>query len=108
MAINLDTTHGISPQAQTSDRVDAYVQMNGVVGLLMQNLLILAAPSQVAAGTTAPTSENYILRVPVKQVPRFAYAAESGKIWFALRPQEQAKPPTSGFITASNFFKATP
>jgi len=108
MAINLDSTQGISPQAQTNDRVDAYVEMGGVVGLLMQNMLILAAPSQVAAGTTAPVSENYILRVPIKQVPRFAYAADNGKLWFALRPQEQAKPAVSTFITSSNFFKAGP
>jgi Flp pilus assembly protein CpaB len=74
----------------------------------MQNMLILAAPSQVAAGTTAPVSANYILRVPIKQVPRFAYAADNGKLWFALRPQEQAKPAVSNFITASNFFKASP
>ena len=108
MAINLDSTHGISPQVQTNDRVDVYVALGGIVGLMMQNLLILAAPSQVAAGTSAPVSENYILRVPIKQVPRFAYAADNGKLWFALRPQEHAKPAGSAFITASNFFKANP
>ena len=104
MAIPLDSAPGISPQAQTGDHVDAYVDMDGRVGLLMQDVLILAAPNQVAAGTSAPTSTNYILRVPSKDAARFAFAADSGKIWFALRPQTNAKPADATPASSSNLF----
>jgi hypothetical protein len=54
----------------------------------MQDVLILAAPGQVAAGTSAPISTtNYILRVSSKNAARFVRAADNGTIWFALRPQ---------------------
>jgi Flp pilus assembly protein CpaB len=104
MAINLDSPHGIKPQAQTGDHVDVYVQVEGTLGPLMQDVLILAAPDQVAAGTSAPTSTNYILRVPTKDVTRFAYAAQNGSIWFVLRPQTQAKPAGTARVNSSNVF----
>jgi Flp pilus assembly protein CpaB len=105
ISIPLDAGHGISPQAQTGDRVDVYVQLGGVMGLLMPNVLVLAAPGQPAAGTTAATSGNYILRVPTGQVERFTYASDNGKIWLALRPQNGVRPTRPGFVTASNFFR---
>lgn len=104
IAIGLDSAHGIAPQAQTGDHVDVYVQMEGTLGLLMQDVLILAAPDQVAAGTSAPTSTNYILRVPAKDAARFAFAAQNGTIWFLLRPQTQAKPAGTTRVNALNFF----
>jgi Flp pilus assembly protein CpaB len=107
LSINLDASHGIVPQAQTGDHVDVYVQLGETTGLLMQNTLILAAPNQSAAGTTAPVSTNYIVRAPTKLVPRFIFAAQNGTIWFALRPQEKAKPAGSGFVTTSNLFQGT-
>jgi Flp pilus assembly protein CpaB len=91
MAISLDETHGIMPQVQTGDHVDAYVQMGGKLGSLMPNVLVMQAPNQVAEGTTAPTSGTYILRVPSKDVARWASAAQNGQIWFALRPQTRAR-----------------
>jgi hypothetical protein len=74
LSISLDTTHGIVPQAQTGDHVDIYMHTGGEVRLLRQNVLILAAPQQVAAGTTAPVSDNYILRVSTKDAARYAFS----------------------------------
>jgi len=85
IAINLDDAQGITPQAQTGDHVDVY-DIAATVPLLMRNVLVLAAPNQSAAGTTSQTSTNYILRVPTEAAFRFASAADSGKIWFVLRP----------------------
>jgi len=106
IAIDLDGTHGIAPQAQTGDHVDVYLQLEGegTLRLLMDDVLILAAPTQVATGTAAPTGPNYILRVPTKDAPRFAFAADNGQIWFVLRPQQKAKPAGTAPITSSNVF----
>jgi Flp pilus assembly protein CpaB len=106
MSFPLDASHGISPQVQTDDHVDVYAQINAVVGLLMQNVLVLAAPNQTAAGTAAPTSENYILRIPSNAAPRFAYASENGNLWFALRGQKDVPKVGQAFVTGSNAFGA--
>jgi len=105
MSISLDEAHGVAPQVQTGDRVDVYVQVNGSAGLLFADALVLAAPNQAAAGTSAPTSANYIVRVPTKLASRVAFAAEQGNIWFALRPQRDAKPSANNIVSADNFFQ---
>jgi Flp pilus assembly protein CpaB len=105
MAIKLDDSHGLEPQTQTGDHVDVYVGLGDTVGLLMPDVLVLAAPNQVAAGTSAPTSANYILRVPTKEAARFAFASDNGKIWFVLRPQKGAKSSGATRITSSNLFQ---
>jgi len=107
ISIPLDESHGISPQTQTGDHVDVYLQLNGAIGLLAQNVLVLAAPNQTAAGTTAPVSGNYIFRVPSSFAARFAYASENGKLWLALRGQKDVPRIQQKFITASNVFGST-
>lgn len=104
IAITLDTQHGLLPQVQTNDRVDVYVQHNGVVGLLKPNVLVLQAPNQVASGTAAPVSGNYIFRLPVKDVARFAYASQNSTIWLVLRGQKKPSPTPRQFVTGTNLF----
>jgi len=105
LAVNVDATHGIVPQVLTGDHVDVYLQMNGRMGLMRPNVLVLQAPNQTAAGTTAATSTNYILRIPSRDAAKWAYAVQNGTIWFVLRPSTGAKtvpsPPAS---SNSDFF----
>jgi Flp pilus assembly protein CpaB len=105
LAVSLDATHGIVPQVLTGDHVDVYLQMGGTLGLMRPDVLVLQAPNQTAAGTTAATSGNYILRIPAKDAAKWAYAVQNGTIWFVLRPATGAKtvpsPPATG---SSDFF----
>jgi Flp pilus assembly protein CpaB len=104
IAIPLDAHHGITPQVQTGDRVDVWAQVNGVLGLLRRNVLVLAAPNQVASGSAAPISTNFTFQVAVRDAPRFAWASENGTIWLTLRPQKQPAPTRQVFISAGNLF----
>ena len=106
LSLSFDTSHGIVPQAQTDDRVDIYAFQNSTMYLLMPNVLILAAPNQAATNTASPVSANYILRVPSNQVSKFTFLAESGKMWFALRPVKGAKPPKQQIVTSGNIITA--
>jgi Flp pilus assembly protein CpaB len=106
IAISLDATHGIIPQAQTGDRVDVYAQSNGAMGLVVANVLVLQAPNQSASGAEAPTSGNYIFRVPSGDAARLAYAAQNIPIWLALRPQKAA-PTRPALVTSSNVIGAS-
>lgn len=104
IAIAPDGVHGLSPQVQTGDTVDVYVQIGDTMGLLKNDVLVLQAPKQTAANTTAPTSDNYILRVTTKQAPRFAYAAENGKVWFVLRPAAKSSRTPSESVSGGTIF----
>jgi Flp pilus assembly protein CpaB len=100
----LDAAHGLSPDIQAGDHVDVYAQINGVIGLVMPNVLVLVSPSQAAAGSAAPVSGNYILRVPTSKAAKFAYVGDNGKIWLVLRPANKSKPTSASIQTGTNVF----
>jgi Flp pilus assembly protein CpaB len=109
----LDAAHGISPGVQAGDHVDVYGQLaakspasssQNVMGLLLPNVLVLATPTQAPAGSTAPVSGNYILKVPSKEAPRFLFMAQNGSIWFVLRPGNGARGTRPAFVTNNNIF----
>jgi Flp pilus assembly protein CpaB len=107
IAITVDAQHGITPQVQTGDRVDVYTQKGGVLGLLKSNVEVLQAPNQVASGTTAPTSANFIFKVPVKDAPRFAFASQNTTLWFTLRGQKKVSPTPQHFVSDANLFSGS-
>jgi Flp pilus assembly protein CpaB len=80
----LDAARGLSPDVQRGDHVDVYAHVNGVVGLVWANVLVLATPTQSSTG--AAVAGNYILRVPTSLASRFAYDGETGTFWLVLRP----------------------
>jgi len=101
---SLDAAHGLSPDIQAGDHVDVYAQLQGRLGLLLSNVLVLVSPTQAAAGSSAPVSGNYILRVPSSKAARFAYAGDFGKIWLVLRPANKARQTTPVLEPNANFF----
>jgi Flp pilus assembly protein CpaB len=100
----LDAAHGLTPDVQAGDRLDVYGQLNDKVGLLMSNVLVLASPTQATAGSTAPASGTYILRVPTAKAPRFAFMGQNGTFWLVLRPGHGAGTTQPTFVTADNTF----
>jgi Flp pilus assembly protein CpaB len=88
----LDAAHGLTPDVQAGDHIDVYAQLNGVLGLVMPNVLVLASPTQATPGSTAPVSGNYVLRVPTAKAARFAYIGQNGTFWLVLRPASGARP----------------
>jgi Flp pilus assembly protein CpaB len=102
----LDAAHGLTPDVQAGDHLDVYGQLSGSsqIGLLLANVLVLASPSQAAAGSTAPVSTNYILRVPSSKAPKFAYMGQNGTFWLVLRPAIGAQGTGATFVTGNNTF----
>ena len=98
----LDAWHGLAPDVQSGDHVDVYGLVSGRIGLVLPNVLVLATPTQAAAGSTAPLSGTYILRVPASKAPKFAYVGDNGKFWLVLRPARGASQTPSFFVTGSN------
>jgi Flp pilus assembly protein CpaB len=97
MSVSIDSAHGMVGQIAAGDHIDIYWGVNvvgphgsqPVVKLLMADVPVLRAP--LAAG-----SGIYTLKVDSRQVGGLAYAADNGRLWFALRPASGAKTPNLG------------
>ena len=69
----------------------------------MQNVLVLGAPTEDKAGRGVGGGSNKVeevtLRVDVKQAPKLAFAADNGKVWLILRPQNGKDSETQSLVT---------
>ena len=100
---SLDSAHGLTSDVQRGDHIDVYAQVNGTLGLVLPNVLVLATPTQGSTGAAA-VSGNYILRVPTSKAPRFAYAGQNGSLWLVLRPAKGARTTPPVLETNAGFF----
>jgi Flp pilus assembly protein CpaB len=100
ITLPLDSAHGMVGDVQTGDRVDVLAGFNSASGAvqrpvlkaIMQNALVLRAPSSVKGGVNnANSTQNVVVRAPDDKTWDFAYASEFGKVWIVLRPQAGAE-----------------
>lgn len=117
VAISLDAAHGMIGDVQTGDHVDVLGGFNvipinaqgvpqgsgqarPVLRTLMQNILVLSAPSGVSRGLGGGQStQQVVVRVNDQQAAQLAFAADNGKVWLVLRPQTGASPTPTSFVT---------
>jgi Flp pilus assembly protein CpaB len=104
ITVSLDSAHGLVGKLGRGDHVDVLsgfmLDGNGggqrpVLRMLMQNVLVLDVPKKaskggVSGGGANETSE-ITLRVAAEAAPKVAFAADNGKLWLVLRPQNGAK-----------------
>jgi Flp pilus assembly protein CpaB len=92
MSVSIDSAHGMVGQVAAGDHIDVYwgAQVAGpsgarqVMKLLFVDVPVLRAPLAGGSGL-------YTLKVSSRQAPALAYAADNGRLWFALRPASGAK-----------------
>lgn len=107
LALPMESARGLIGVLREGDRVDVYVAVAGqgggldqpIVRLLLPNVLVLAAPDAAQGGINAGGASNVVLEVKAAQAGRLAFAAEHGKLWFALRPQSGATPTKPDLVT---------
>jgi Flp pilus assembly protein CpaB len=120
ISIPLDQAHGLLGHVRAGDHVDILggfnvvrVDRNGmpvqnggaarpVLKLLMEDILVLNVPATQGSGLGggATREANVVLRLTDQQAAELAFAADNGKVWFALRPQSGAKRAAPAFVTA--------
>jgi Flp pilus assembly protein CpaB len=111
MTVSLDMAHGLVGKVGKGDHVDVLsgFMVDGGAGRerpvlrgLMQDVLVLDVPKKASGaavgGGTNETSE-VTLRVAADVAPRLAFAADNGKLWLALRPQNGSKLERSTLVT---------
>ena len=101
VAIPVGGARGLVGYVASGDRVDVYYGTGAtggtVLGLLQPNVLVMRAPD--GAGSPA------ILRLDAGAAQRMALAADTGTIWFLLRPAGNAKNPPKRTITTQDLLR---
>jgi Flp pilus assembly protein CpaB len=97
VAIPVSGARGLVGYVASGDRVDIYYETGGndgtVLGLLAPNTLVMRAPA--AEGQAA------ILRADAGMAQKLALAADTGTLWFLLRPAGDAKNAPKKSITSA-------
>jgi Flp pilus assembly protein CpaB len=112
LAVSLDSSHGLIGQAKAGDYVDVMAsfatQSSGgatqpFVRIIMRDVLVLNAPSAAKKGGLVggggSGNQDVVLRVDARQMQELAFAADTGKVWLALRPKTGAEDPSLSAVT---------
>jgi Flp pilus assembly protein CpaB len=119
ISVPLDSARGMIGQVEPGDRVDVIAGFNVVGGgvsqgrpvtkVIMQNALVLDAPSDAGAGVGATNqTANVVLRVNRNQATELAWAVDNGKVWLVLRPHAGAPVTRPGITTAESLLVGVP
>ena len=110
ITVSFDSAHGLVGKVRAGDHVDVlsgFVIDNSigrqrpVLRMLMQDVMVLDVPkkaSNAAIGGANDTSE-VTLRVAAHAAAKLAFAADNGKLWLVLRPQNGEKLERSALVT---------
>jgi pilus assembly protein CpaB len=101
VAVPVDAEHGLVGRLVAGDKVDIYGGFDGVLKLMMQNILVLEPPVAGGGGGIGGNSgsTNVLVRVVPRQAAQLAFAADNGKLWFVLRPRTGSKTVKPNIVT---------
>ncbi len=112
ITVSLDAAHGLVGNLRAGDHVDVLSgflldsstgRERPVVRVLMQDVLVLDVPPKPARQTGGNNQSSEItLRVAVESAPKIAFAADNGKLWIVLRPQNGKKLDKATLITLAS------
>lgn len=112
ISVPLDSAHGLIGEIRAGDTVDVLASFNSTTSAggasrpelrtLVQNVLVLNAPSGSNNSTTASGPQNVTVRVTAAQAAQLAFAADNGKVWFILRPPAGATNSAPSSVTLSS------
>lgn len=119
MDVPIDVAHGMVGEVRAGDKVDVLAGFN-VAGMLTgrgrpelrtlaSDVLVLKAPDAPTKGTTGDSSQQHLtIRVTADEAAQMAFASDTGKVWFVLRPPAGAKDPKPSSVTLDALLTGTP
>ncbi|MEJ7826182.1 MAG: Flp pilus assembly protein CpaB [Solirubrobacteraceae bacterium] len=114
ITIAFDSAHGLIGNVSAGDHVDVLSgflldsttgRQRPVLRMLMQNVLVLGVPEKKTTGgpgAGANATSEVTLRVSGAAAPKLAFAADNGKLWLVLRPQNGARLDRSTLVTVAS------
>jgi Flp pilus assembly protein CpaB len=94
-SVPLDGAHGVLGHLRRGDHVDVLAGFVALSDLgrgkpmlrtLMQDVLVLDAPTEEVKSYTGSKKHSVALRVTDRQAAQLAFAVENGKVWLTMRP----------------------
>ena len=116
IAIPIDGAHGMIGSVAAGDHVDVFGGFNvkrlradgtpdpdaeerPVLRLLVEDVVVLAAPDAARGVGGGGQMASMTLRVDDADAARLAFAADNGKVWIVLRPRTGAEPTPPDLVT---------
>jgi Flp pilus assembly protein CpaB len=113
IALPVDAAHGLVGSIRAGDHIDVFSSFTGgaaanrgVLKTLAQNVLVLQAPGTGAEAPANGANTAVVVRASADQAARMAFSADSGKLWFVLRPPSGSE--NAGPTTVTQQSVATP
>ena len=120
MTVALDNAHGMLGTLRKGDHVDVLSGFElepiggganrPVMRMLMQDVLVLDVPAKEGGGAVGgggTETAEVTLRVSTMAAPKVAFAADNGKLWLVLRPQNGEKLDRSSLVTIASMLVDT-
>ena len=115
ISIPLDSAHGMVGDLKVGDRVDVAAGFNeqkGVTGrpvlrIILQDALVLKAPSKEPSGTNLNKTQNVVIEATDKKAAQIAFASDNGKVWLMLRPKAGAEQNRPSLVTLEQLLLGT-
>jgi len=118
ITVPVDSAHGLGGQVQVGDHVDVFASLNvtaanggqghEIVRLVAQDVPVVAVDANGRGVAAASSTTNVGLQVPNRRVAEFAFTADNGKLWLALRPPTGAKNTRPRIVTADTITLGLP
>jgi pilus assembly protein CpaB len=116
ISVPIDGAHGMIGNVTVGDHVDVFAGFNvkrlradgtpdpdaeerPVLRLLVEDVVVVAAPEAAAGVGGAAQNTNVTLRVSDEDAARVAFAADNGKVWIVLRPRSGAEATQPDLVT---------
>lgn len=116
IAVPIDAAHGMVGNVAAGDHVDVFAGFNvkrlradgtpdpdaeerPVLRLLVEDVVVLAAPEGAAGVGGGAQGTNVTLRVKDDDAAKIAFAADNGKVWIVLRPRAGAEATRPDLVT---------
>ena len=116
ISVPVDSAHGVVGHIRSGDRVDVYAGFNVVpidqsgrpvesgaarplLRMIMEDVVVLSAPTAEEGGAGGNTASNVTLRVTDSEATKVAFAADNGRVWLVLRPRTGGSPSTADVVT---------
>jgi Flp pilus assembly protein CpaB len=118
ISIPVDNSHGLVGEVRTGDYVDVLAGFNSTssttgqgraqLRTLMQNVLVLKAPSSDSANKNNNSDTTVTVRVAASDAAKLAFASDNGKVWIVLRPPTGGSNPAANSVNLESLLSGTP
>jgi Flp pilus assembly protein CpaB len=116
ISVPIDQAHGMIGDLAAGDHVDVFAGFNvkrlradgtpdpdaeerPVLRLLVEDVVVLAAPDEAGGVGGGAQTSDVTLRVSAADAARIAFAADNGKVWIVLRPRTSAEATRPDLVT---------